>query len=352
MLLVLALVVGFWAQHQSQHVTSRNAVVRGQLTEIGTRLSGVLAAVEVREGERVKTGQVLARLDDRHLRSDEHEAQAQLEGLEREVRLERSTIDNERLKHATRMQEATAKAAAATAEVAAARSRADEAREFHNVRLRLLESKMMSAEAVRDAESKYRTALALLSVAQANEIAVKSAERNARLEATSIDLREQRIEVLLANVRAAEARRARAQADIEGALIRAPGDGAVIRWLIRAGGSVEVGKPIVSMSIGRDVWIEAWIDEDEIHRVKVGSTAVVTLPSHAGREFAGVVESIGLTTDFEQPAANLPPINAPQPRIARMRVAPTVGVLVRLNDAPQLLLPGLSAVVAIRGDGH
>jgi multidrug resistance efflux pump len=91
------------------------------------------------------------------------------------------------------------------------------------------------------------------------------------------------------------------------------------------------------------VWIEAWIDEDDIHRVTVGSEATVTLPSHAGREFKGVVETIGLTTDVEQPTANVP-----QPRAARMRGAPVVGVLVRLTDAPLTLLPGLSAAVAIR----
>ena len=88
------------------------------------------------------------------------------------------------------------------------------------------------------------------------------------------------------------------------------------------------------------------IDEDEIHRVKVGSLATVTLPSHAGHEFKGVVDTIGLTTDFEQPVAN-----EPDPRFVRMRRAPMVGVRVRLQDPPDTLLPGLSASVAIRGEG-
>ena len=340
---VLALLVVAWAYHASLHVKSRNAVVRGQLAEVGTRLHGVLVAIEAREGERVKAGQVLARLDDRHLRSEVQEVQAQIEGLEREVELERATVTHERSKRGNRLNESEAKSAAARAEVAAAQSRANEAREYHKARLTLFKHQMVSPEAVRDAEAKYRTALALLDVARANGAAAVSAQRNSQLESVDMDLREQRIDVLTANVRAAKARLARAQADLEGALVRAPGDGAVIRWLIKPGGAVEGGKPVVSMSIGSDVRIEAWIDEDDIHRILVGGEATVTLPSHSGREFKGVVEAIGLTTDIEQPTANVP-----QPRAARMRGAPVVGVLVRLLDAPVTLLPGLSAAVAIR----
>ena len=339
----MALVGMAWAVHASRYVTSRNAAVRGQLAEVGTRLNGVLVATEAREGERVKIGQVLARLEDRHLRSEVLEVQSQIEGLEREAELERATVTHERSKRGNRLQESEAKTAAARAEVAAAQSRAGEAREYHKARLTLFKHQMVSPEAVRDAEAKYRTALALLDVARANGAAAMSAERNTRLESVDMDLREQRIDVLLANVRAAKARLARAQADLEGALVRAPGDGAVVRWLIKPGGAVEGGKPVVSMTIGSDVWIEAWIDEDDIHRLKVGGEATVTLPSHSGREFKGVVETIGLTTDIEQPTAAVP-----QPRAARMRGAPVVGVLVRLTDAPATLLPGLSAAVAIR----
>ena len=337
------LILAAWAYHHSKHVTSRNAIVRGQLAEVGTRLNGVLMTIEGREGDRVKKGQVLARLDDRHLQSEAREMQAQIEGLERETEFERATVANERSKRGNRQHESQARSAAARAEVAAAQSRAVEAREYHKARLALLKDQIVSPEAVRIAETKYRTELALLDAAKANGAAAASAERNSQLESIDMDLREQRISVLLSNVRAAKARLARAEADIESALIRAPGDGAIIRWLIKPGSAVEGGKPVVSMSIGSDVWIEAWIDEDEIHRVKVGGEAMVTLPSHSGREFKGVVETVGLTTDVEQPTANVP-----QPRYARMRGAPVVGVLVRLQDAPATLLPGLSAAVAIR----
>jgi multidrug resistance efflux pump len=343
-LLALAVSLARWAGYQSSHVISRNAIVRGQLTEVGTRLDGVLVAIEAREGERVKAGQVLARLDDRHLRSDVLEAQAQIESLERELELEHSTVKHERRKREMHIVETMAKSAAARAEMVAAQSRAQEARDYRDIRQSLVERKMISPEAMREAEAKYRTAQALVDVAWGNEAAARSSELNARIDSDGVKLREQHVGVLMANVQAAKARLARAQADIESSLVRAPGDGAIIRWLIKPGGSVEIGKPVVSMSIGRDVAIEAWIDEDEIGRVKVGSPATVTLSSHPGREFSGTVDTIGVATDFEQA-----PADVPQPRFERMRGAPMVGVLVRLHDTPETLLPGLSAVVAIRG---
>ncbi len=338
--------LGLWANNHSQYVLSRNALVRGELTEVGTRRNGVLVSIEVRDGERVTAGQTLARLYDRDLRSQEIEVQAQIEALEREVELERTTTAHERLKRDVQLQESVAKAQAASAEVAAAQSRASEAHAFYQVRLSLLESNMISPAAVRESEARYATAQALLDVARANEAAAQAVARAVRLDGVGVDLRNQRIEILKDNVRAAKARLEGTRADLESAAIRAPGDGAVIRWLVKSGGSVQVGTPVVSMSIGREAWIEAWIDEDEIHRVRIGSAATVTLPSHGGREFKGVVDTIGLTTDFEQPISA-----QPEPRFVRMRGAPMIGLRIRLLDAPDTLLPGLSASVAIRGEG-
>jgi hypothetical protein len=38
----------------------------------------------------------------------------------------------------------------------------------------------------------------------------------------------------------------------------------------------------------------------------------------------------------------------PHPRFARMRAAPVIGVRIRLDEPPPNLVPGLSAMVAIK----
>jgi membrane fusion protein, multidrug efflux system len=340
---LIATPIGLWLHYQSDYVMSRNAMVRGQLAQIGVRLAGVVTGIEAQEGERVSAGQILARLEDRHIRADMQQAQAELEGLKRELEVERTAIIHEGERLQNQLLEATANLNAATAGLEAARSRSKEARAAHQTRRSLLGAGFVSREAVRDAETKSVTANALVKGARAEREAASAAANRARIDAAGLAIRKQRVGVLEAGVMRAEARLAASQANLEATLIRAPADGAVVRRIVEPGGSVEVGSPILSFWIGKDVWVEAWLDEDDIGEVKIGSAARVTLQSFPGREFHGTVDKIGLTTDYEMPASAVP-----QPRTVRMRGAPVVGVGIRLENPPRELLPGLSAVVAIR----
>lgn len=346
-LVLFAAPLALWTQYHSGYVMSRNAMVRGQLAEIGTRLQGVVTSIEVDEGQRVTAGQVLAHLEDRHIRAEAQQARAELTGLERELEVERSAIVHEEQRLQNQLNEASARFTVAAAEAEAAESRADDARAFHEARDALLPTGVVSKETVRDAKAKSRTADALARAARAQRAAAQAARERAKLDADGLALRRQRIGVLEAGLLRARARVAAAEADVESTLIRAPTDGAVVRRIVEPGGSVDIGAPLMSLWLGEDIWIEAWLDEDDIAEVKIGSAARVTLQSFPDREFAGVVEKIGLTTDFEMPASEVP-----QPRFARMRGAPVVGVGVRLEKPPAELLPGLSAVVGIRKSGE
>ena len=346
-LVLLAAPVAAWLHYQSGYVMSRNAIVKGQLAQIGTRIQGVLIKLEVDDGERVRAGQVLARLDDRHIHAEVQAARADVAGLEKELEIELSAIDHEQRVLQNSAHEATANLDAAAAEVEAAKSRAEDAQAYYQARQNLFASGgAISGELVREAQAKARTARALVKSANAEYEAAQSAAQRAQLDSEGLALRKQRIAVLEATLSRARARLAVAQADLEGTLIRAPADGAVVRRILQPGGSVDVGTPVMSLWLGDDVWIEAWLDEDDVPFVEMGSPARVTLQSFPGREFAGVVEKIGLTTDFEMPQSDVP-----QPRFARMRGAPVVGVGIRLKDPPAQLLPGLSAVVGIRKSG-
>jgi multidrug resistance efflux pump len=341
--LLIATPIAMWMHYESDYVMSRNAMVRGQLAEIGARLEGVVTRVEVDTGQRVTQGQVLARMEDRHFRAASQQAQAELDGLRRELDVERSSILHEERRLRNELDESEANLSAAAAHVDAARSRADDARGAWLARKGLLPTGAVSKESVRDALAKSRTANAMTRAAQAEFAAARASAARARLEADAVAIRKQRIGVLEASVRRAEAQLAAAQANLASAVIRAPGDGAVVRRIVEPGGSVQVGTPILSLWLGDDVWVEAWLDEDDISEVKIGSAARVTLPTFPDQEFVGTVEKIGLTTDFEMPTSAVP-----QPRFVRMRGAPVVGVGIRLQKPPAELLPGLSAVVGIR----
>ncbi|HKQ56665.1 MAG TPA: efflux RND transporter periplasmic adaptor subunit [Candidatus Eisenbacteria bacterium] len=291
--IAVLLPVSLWARYRMAWVVSHNAQVRGPITHVGAQLPGVVKMVEVDVGQRATAGQVLARFEDHQLRASVLRAQS-------------------------RVAEATARAASAEAQIAAARTQAEEAAVRHDQQVALVRTGAIPRNDLLTAETQQRTTQALQAVAVAD-----------RRAAT-------------AEVEAARAELALARADLAAAVVRAPSDGWVVRRIAEPGASLVVGQPIVDLWIGDQVWVEAWINEDQLGSVTVGTPAQVRVKPYGNRDLTGVVESIGVSTDAE-----LPETTVPQPRTARMRSTPVVCVRIRLQGAERLF-PGLSAVVAIR----
>lgn len=347
-LTLMMLVVALWvfSTHRAQNVISRHAFVKTELTNVGARFDGRVASVAATPGTRVNAGQIIARLDDGHLRAQEIEAKANSASLERTLVQETAAIEQERKTLSVTYQETKARAEATRSEVQAAKIRVAETQEYWRIRQELFNTGTISAEALREANARRQLAQEQLAAAQNNVSAADAAVRNAELNISGIAIRQQRLGILASEINAAKAKLARVQADLESTLIKAPTDGMIVRWLVNSGGSIRVGTPIVSMVIGSDRWIEAWIDEDELDDVHIGGGAMVSFPSLPGKQFEGVIERIGVTTDLEEPV-----VAVPEPRTTRIRSAPIIAVVIRLLNPPGELLPGLSAIVDINRKG-
>ncbi len=347
-LTLMMLIIALWvfSTHRVQNVISRHAFVKTELTSVGARFDGRVASVEVTPGTRVNAGQIIARLDDSHLLAQEVEAKANIASLERTLVQETAAIEQERKTLAVASQETKARAEATRSEVQAARIRVAETQEYWRIRQELFKSGMISAEALREANSKRQLAQEQLAGAQNNASAADAAVRNAELNIAGIAIRQQRLGILSSEINAAKGKLARVQADLASTIIKAPTDGMIVRWLVNSGGSIRVGTPIVSMVIGSDRWVEAWIDEDELEHAHIGGAAMVSFPSLPGKQFEGVIERLGVTTDLEEPV-----VAVPEPRTTRIRSAPIIAVVIRLLNPPGELLPGLSAIVDINRHG-
>lgn len=341
--LAFVVTVGLWANYRSTHVVSRSAVVRSHIADVGARLDGVVRTIEVDAGDRVQAGQVVARLEDSRYAASLEQAQSQLETATRELEVERLAIDNERRRLASTLKGVSAELSAALAAVRASDSRAEEARRQVELQQSLVSRGLVPAERARTAETELRTAQALAAEARAEASAASAGEELSRVESDGLAVREKRISVLESEITTLKARVAVAEANLEGTIIRAPDSGAVVRRIVQPGGSVSVGQPIISLWVGGDIWVEAWVDEDDLADVSVGSAATVTFKSYPDREFSGVVESLGVSTDVE-----LPDTEVPRPRSERMRDTPLISTRIRLDEPATDLFPGLSAVVGIR----
>jgi membrane fusion protein (multidrug efflux system) len=342
LLALVALGISSWMNYHSRYVASSNAIVRGHLAQLGTRVAAVVSSVEVEPGQQVVKDDILLRFDDAHLRARAEAARAELLLLERELEVEKREIQHEKRLLDEQDQEGKANLAAAQADVAVASIQAEDAKKRFEVQRQLQAEQIAPAEAVRAARAEWDTRIELVKSGQAKYEALRSADSRRRLARAALEIREFRLGVQEAQVEKARATRDLADADLQNTIIRAPASGAIVRRVVQPGASVEPGSPTLVMWLGNQLWVEAWIDESDVAMIDHGSKAVVTFPSFAGQEFAGRVTTIGFTSDYE-----VPDDEVPQPRRVRMRSDPVVAVRIELDAPPAQLRPGLSAVVAI-----
>jgi len=341
-LLLAAAPIAVWAYYQFNFVVSRNAQVEGVITQVGAQVGGIVASVDVQVGQRVKAGDVLARFADFELQANLERAQSQLNKANQALEVERLAIAQEARRLDGVETQASAQADAARANALAARTRAEDAKAQYAQNQELAQRGLIAPESLRLAETAQRTADAVAAAARADQAAAEAAHHLSMVESDGLSVRRRNLQVLEADVAGFTANVSVAEANLKGAVIRAPEDGWVVRRVVEAGTSVVVGQPLVALWIGKDLWVDAWVDEDDLADVAVGNKARVTINAFSRTPYKGRVESVGVTTDYELPDASMP-----QPRDSRIRVTPVVCVRVRLDHVDGLF-PGLSAVVGIQ----
>ena len=345
LLTLMATAVAWWA-FQSTHLVTRNALVRSHLSDLGVRGEGVVREIFVSAGDPVRKGDLLAQLQDDHLLAQRAQFQARLATLDEQIAVDEAGLAFARKETLAKLMLAESELQRLEAEAEAARVRAEDAAAFHAAREPLGDDGAISAELVWDAAAKASMQSSLARAAEAAESGALAELDAARLAVEALELREGELRVLRARRWELLASIARVEADIDSARIVAPADGAVVRRLAQPGMAVETGTPILSVWLTSDTWIEAWVPEENLADLAAGSEVRVSFPSLPGEHFPARVERIGLSTDFEMPLDYLP-----QTRETRMRPTPQIGVLVRLDQRPELIRPGMSAVVDIRRSG-
>ncbi|MER2604995.1 MAG: efflux RND transporter periplasmic adaptor subunit [Siculibacillus sp.] len=217
-------------------------------TRLGFETQAALIETRVDHGDRVKSGDLLARLD-------EGEARA---------RLDKSVAGV-----------AAAEAALAKSEALAARARvvAEQKRRVDQRRRSLVERQTVSIESAEQAELDARVAEADAAVAERDVEAAKVALTAAR-----------------------------AQAALDGVLyerhrLRAPYDGVVIARHRELGAVMNPGEALFTLVDPASVWIQAFVDEARAGDLALGQSAEVRLRSRPDRAFAGRVARIGLEND-------------------------------------------------------
>jgi HlyD family secretion protein len=238
---------------------------------VATKAAGTLASVDVQEGDHVKAGQTLARVDT----TDVNLALAA-------ARADRAQADAElRLRLAGSRREDVGEAEAL---VQRARADLDAAQKDLERMEGLLASGSGTAKARDDARARRDAAAASLNA---------SRERLARLQAGS---RPEEIDAARARVASFEARIAQFEQQLRDAVIASPVDGVVTEKLAETGELAARGTGVAVISdLGRP-WLTVYVPEPDLGRVRLGQEAEVRTDD--GQTRKGRIASVASKAEF------------------------------------------------------
>jgi membrane fusion protein (multidrug efflux system) len=345
LLTVAALAVGIpWGRYRYNHIVVSEAVVKGTVTKIGARIEGRVKSIEVEAGQRVSKGEVLLRLEDTHLRAALERTRGELECATRDYSSEKMGIEQSRRKLSLESERANALRSKAGGELDAQKSTLAKLENDYNRYTDLLKKGAASVAEMDKVTGDRDKARGLVDAASGVVEAAESNYQKALNELDGLRVRESRLGVLDSQISVARAKVAAAEADVEATMIKAPEDGRVLERIVGLGGSAKVGEPLISLWLGRP-WIEAWTDERDLRKIKIGSPVDISLDASPRRRLTGRVEAIGLATDKQiQPAA------VPSTLHAFVRPNAMVPLRIALEEDSSRMQLGLSVLVGIRKD--
>ena len=257
--------------------TTDNAYVRGRTTLISPQVSGYVVAVEAQDFERVKTGQILARIDDRIYRQRVDQAKATLAA---QVAALANSAQTRRSREATLVSQGAGveNARAQLVRAQADMRRVDELVAEGSISLR---ERDQTRAALRTAQAAVRQAEAARTIAN-EDVRTVGVNRGA----------------LEASVSGARAALRLAQIDLANTIIRAPADGQLDEIGVRLGAYVTAGTQLMFL-VPRALWITANYKEAQTARMKPGQKASFTVDALDGERLTGRVQSLAPATGSE-----------------------------------------------------
>ncbi|MCF1182052.1 HlyD family secretion protein [Marichromatium gracile] len=145
----------------------------------------------------------------------------------------------------------------------------------------------------------------------------------------------------------AEVARDLASLDLARTTVRAPTDGVLSDFALRAGDYVTAGTPVLALIDARSYRVEGYFEETKLSRIEVGQPALVRLMGEQ-RTLSGHVQSIAMGIEDRDRGAGdslLPDVN---PTFSWVRLAQRVPVRIRLDALPEDgLVVGRTATVIV-----
>lgn len=339
-----------WEGARAEQVTN-DAYVRGDLTPLSTKISGIVREVKVNDYQTVHKGDILVQLEDDDYRAQVTQAQAAVEAAKAAIEDNRKQRELEDAK----IQRALAGVDDAHAEIAAAQAGKDavhadviRTREEHTRQEALFKSNSTTQQKVEQAEADEERFRAQAEsrdadLSQAHAL-LSSDESAAEAERRSKAVLRSQVDQLVADLHAKEAALIVAEVNLGYTRIVAPADGTVGERQVRPGQLVSPGTQVMPF-VETIRWVAANFRETQLTNIKPGDPAEVRVDVYPGKVLKGRVLEVAPASGSQ--FALLPPDNATGNFTKVVQRVPVKIALDKSSLTPQLRL-GLSAEVTVR----
>ncbi len=306
---------------------------------VSAKVSGRIVEMPVREGDRVRAGDLLAVLSAEEIGQRAAQAESRLASAEAQVRLH----DEE---SKARLKEADARLASAREHLQEVRERV-KVLEHHAEQTRadfqrdrdLVAKGFISERQLSNSESRLKQAEGELTQAKKMVSAVEADVEAAQAARDGI-ARQTPALLESAKREAAAARAVRGEVGVSESELRivAPSDGTIITKAAEPGELLSPGKPLLVLGDLERPYLRVYVPERDIGKVKLGDAARVYVDSFPGRPFDAIVTEVANKAEFTPKDVHMPD----------ERVTLVYAVKLEIRNPQGLTKPGMPADGRIR----
>ncbi|MCW1916940.1 efflux RND transporter periplasmic adaptor subunit [Luteolibacter sp. GHJ8] len=290
---------GKYRNEEDALVLHGNVDIRG--VDLGFRVSGRIAEVLKDEGDAVKAGELLARIDAEPYQRELDQAKAT--HLQAVASLEQAKASLVQAKADADLKRAgyrTEEVEQARASLAQAKVTMENSERAYQRQSTLVKTNGVSRQNFENAEAAYHEAEQRMKVAEAS---LKQLESGFRVE--EVAAAEAGVGAAQAAAGAAEAAVVRAEAAVKTAEIKlqdtelkSPSDGIVITRAQEPGAIVQAGPTVLSLSLEDPVWVRAYVHEPELGKFPPGTKVEVLTDGRPDQPFHGTVGFVSPRAEF------------------------------------------------------
>jgi len=354
-------------------VTASGYVGAASQVDLAFQVSGQVAEILVEEGQVVKAGQPLVRLDVKSLELQVAQAEANLTAAEAQLQKllkGPSEAELEAAKAAVRSAQAAYEAAKAQvamqnkdlrlaeinlekAKSALEQAQAAYDRVAHMPNVAMLPQSLQLQQATLDYEAaklNYEKVLASLNDTALQSAYAQLAQAKAQLESLENTPSEEDIEISRAQVRQAEVALEQAKLNLERATLKAPFDGFVESINVEIGQTVNAGLPAVTLVNLSSLEVKADLVEVDVAKVKEGQEVRITFDALPDRTYRGVVRRIGRVGSVVQGVVLFPVMVSIENPDDDIRVGMTANLEIVVGKVENALLVPASAIRSVKGN--